>query len=871
LQVYIFSFFKGRGSQINYLQELTPKTKSFLFGALGLTLLAIPYSVYLSALSRNESQEFLYLATGINLVEELVPESLVPVFVVVTFQVLAMLTYSILRIGTSTILAFLGGAFFLTSAQVALVFMSAPLWDMVTYIPLLAITLLAVLMLLIPAWSELPEAKAFYHLSSRVFVGAMIIVTGLLLVASMRGLRQILIGNRSISLNDSQFLFTLILACGLIVFSILLLFYRRRIVGALAYQRETWAMVTITAVMSAMIMVAPLINSRRSYSSSSTLLLMVLILAPLFVPLKRQLKLRAMLSLVLLGTIIVSSLGVGTVTASNAAFYVSSGWQAASQLVAGLNSSSVIMGVPFTDTHLLEFVNQQGLSPLSFLAVLGPMFILVNLNYGYIGVHYLLGGTWLYPEPPVGAAGILWDVRMFLVDSLGMVATVFGLFAIFLVLKSRRRVGLFLLVFTAMIVLIVALSRPQMHQWWFLPIFGVWTMIYCIHIALAWVRGTLKSSTFAIKIGNRAFSVSTGAFAILFRTFLVVSITGLAIFSINLFFNVFEPRVNTLMSKIQDQAQEKSLSGYQGLPWIAVKQTNPASDVGSLLPANRLYEIPKNTTLIRVNVAENCSLSGLDFVLGRGEAGTDDTTRYFVGQSPSNVAYIPVIQVGEQKISRLFIQGKFPACEPSVAVAPVVKGDEPILGWLPTSCRSAPLNTSVCPQALEEKGGTNQLFPPLNFEGYLAPDYPMTVPNGVPGQAVSSISSQVLGPPQHGYTATDIWVSEWRTTSKQDSLRVSGELLRGASIIGVEFDRPNGISSSVPTVEYAVNGSIFNRGESRIEECFAIPSGARYRLFVGAVMDVYSPSWNKIRIQEIGIGSPCGDLIINDQWLPTLS
>jgi len=147
----------------------------------------------------------------------------------------------------------------------------------------------------------------------------------------------------------------------------------------------------------------------------------------------------------------------------------------------------------------------------------------------------------------------------------------------------------------------------------------------------------------------------------------------------------------------------------------------------------------------------------------------------------------------------------------------------------------------------------------------------MTISSGASGQVVSSIASKVLGLPNHGYMAQDIWVSEWQTTSKQYSLRVSGELLRGASIIGVEFHRANGISSSVPAVEYAVNGSIFNRGESRIEECFAIPSGSRYRLFVGAVMDAYSPSWNKIRIQEIGIGSPCGGLINNDQWLPTLS
>ncbi len=845
--------------------------QSFLFGAVSLVLLTIPYSIYLSILSRNESKDFLYLATGVNLLEESVPSFLVPVLVVATFQAVTVLTYSILRIGTSTILAAAGTIIFLTSAQVALVFMSAPLWDMTTYIAPLAIALLALLTVLIPTWSVLPAAEIFYRISSRVFVVAMIFVSAFLLVANARGLRLILIGSRNVSFN-AQFFFTLILACGLLVLSITIIFYRRRIIRALEFRRESSALVTITAVMSAIILVAPLINSRRSYSGASSILLLVLILAPLFLPIKRQLKLRAMLSSVLLATIIASTLGVGAVSPSSFAFYLTSGWQSASQLVAGLHSSSVLAGVHFSDSAIASFVEQQGLGPLEFLWVLGPMFMLVNLNYAYIGVHYLFGGTWLYPEPPVGADGIFWDARMFVVGSLGMLSTVFGVVAIILVLRLHRRIGAFLLSVIAVMVLLIAFSRPQMHQWWIVPIFGVWAMIYCLHIAFAWARGTLSSSTFSIERGTRTISIGTGGLAIFFRTFLVASITAIAIFSVATFSDFVGPRVNTVVSKIQYQAQGKSLDGYSGLPWATVKQSKSLSNGDESLPSDVLFEIPKGTSLIRVDVAENCSLSGWKFALQNEDTiDTTYTTRYFVGESPSNVAYLPVIQTGEQKISRLLLQGKFPACKPSVAVVPVAKGEEPIVGWLPKSCLFVQPDTSVCPPKLEGGGGgrTYQLFPPINFEGYLVPEVPMKTRDSS-GEAASSISAKVLGLGNHGYMAKDVWVSGWKTMPEQDSIRVSGELLRGTSIIGVEFDRPNGISSQVPLVNYAVNGSIFNRGGSRIMECFVIPAGARYRVFIGGVTDVYSPSWNKIRIKEISIGNPCDELSYSEQWLPTL-
>ena len=858
-------------------------THSFLIGGVVVVLLTIPYSFYLSALSRNEAKDFLYLSTGINYrLDESLPNFLVPIIIFATFQMVALLTYSILRVGTSTILAVAGTIIFITSAQFALVFMSAPLWDMVTFVPLLAGVLAALLLVLIPTWSVLPQAEIFYGIRSRIFVAAMIIIVVLLSHQNFRSIKWMLTGT-PMGPNGTQIFVIQSLAFGLLVLSIVVLVVRHRVIHTLAFRQETVTLVVIVSVMCAIFMSVPWITGARSYQGPSALLLLVLVLAPIFSPIRRQLKLRAALSLVLLivlevSTNVVSNLFWG---ASKFMFYMSSGWQSSSQLVAGLDDSSVLMGVPFTDAGIFLFVEQQGLSSLAFLSILGPMFMLVNLNYLFIGIHYLLGGTWLYPEPPVGAVGILWDARMFAVDSIGTLSTVFGVFAVLLLLRFHRRAGLFLLSLILVILALIALSRPQMHQWWFVPIFGVWSMIYCVHLAFSWVRGIRSSPTFSVNLGAHTFSTEMGKWAIFFRTFLAVSVTSISILLIAAVSDFAEPKISTTVSNKQSQAQSDSLAGYSGLPWKTVDQSKLLSDDGPQTPPHVLAEIPKDASLIRVIVVGSCSLSGSKFTLQHVDVfDTVYATHYFVGESPSKVAYLPVIEPtesGEERISSLLLQGGSPVCQPSVATAPVLVGEEPIVGWLPTSCRSEQADESVCPPQLEEGGATQQLFSPFNFEGYLTPEVPMPtrnafgqeVPHDASGQETSSISAKVLGRGGHGYMVKDIWVSEWRSTTEQDSLRVSGKVHRGTSIIGVEFYPPNGISQPIPLVEYAVEGSIFNRGGSLVGECFVIPAGSRYRVFIGGATDLYSPSWNKIDIEEIGIGIPCGELSNSEQWIPT--
>jgi hypothetical protein len=388
---------------------------------------------------------------------------------------------------------------------------------------------------------------------------------------------------------------------------------------------------------------------------------------------------------------------------------------------------------------------------------------------------------------------------------------------------------------------------------------------------------------------HQRYLIGTGKLAISFRILIIISVTLVSIVSMAAFSDFAATKVFTTVSKMQNQSQSETLAGYPGLRWKTVKQSKLLRDEERSSPADRLFKISKDTSLIRVRVADNCSLSNSKFVLqNEGQSDTTKTnvtytTRYFVGASPSKVAYLPVLQKkGQEKTSNLFLQRTTGVCQPSVATVSVVAGEEPIVGWLPTSCRFEQATATACAPQPGQGEATRILFPPMNFEGYLAPEVPDPT-RDFPGkliddgstfasmQDVSSISAKVLGAGKYGYRAKDIWVSEWRSTTEQYSVHVSGEVLRGSSIIGVEFDRPNEMSSPIPQANYRVKGSIFNRGVSQIRECFTIPAGSRYRVFLGGITNLYSPSWNNINIEEIGIGSTCGRPSNGEQWLPTLN
>ena len=850
---------RRRKAFTRYTPSFVQESQTFIIGAVALVILTIPYSIYLTILSRDDAKELLYMATGVNARLETV-DFLVPLIIILTFQAIALLIYSILRLGTSTALAVVGAMVFLTSAQTALVFMSSPLWDMSLAVPLLTCVLLALLIVLIPTWSDSPGPKILHRNTSRIFVISTMVIFFLSLIVMFR--RVALRGSGV----DGNTIFLLV-ACGFFVSSIVILSFRHRIFQALESRRESLLLVTLTAVMTATLLIAPYVNLKRFNQGPTTLILLVLCLAPLFAPIKNGFRLRALSSLILLAGVMIS--GGAATGSSHLAFYMSAGWQSAPQLVSGLDSSSVLIGVPFSDATLAAFVEQQGLGTLGFFLLLAPMFMLVNLNYALIAVHYLIGGTWRYPEPPVGAEGTLWEGRMLFMDSVGMVSSAFVLFAVLLLLWSHRRVGLFLLALLAPIVLLIAFSRPQMHQWWYTSIFGVWAVLYCLNYLLSWIGGRNSSPSVPFRMGTGTWLTEKGSPALFMRTALVILVTGSTMFFLVAFSDLTGPKVSTLVSKMQNQAQEESLRNYSKLSWEAVRKTTNLSYENESALREMQFEIPEEASLIRIDVAGDCSLSNFRFAWQNEEDfATGVGTRYFVGRSPSKTAYLPVIQTGDRANSRLFIQGASRACEANVAVVPVEEGAQPIVGWIPRSCQFEEETTNFCALQIDAVTTTQQLFPAVKFEGYLAPEVPM--PSRLHREKSSSISAKALGFTNQGYAATDIWVSEWRTTIDEDSARISGDILRGTSIVGVEFDTENPNYSKIPSVEYVVHGSIFNRGASRIKGCFTIPAGKRYRIFVGAVTDSYSPSWNSFNINEIQTGSPCSTVNDSEQWIPTL-
>ena len=851
--------------------------RAFVVGVVVLACASAVYAVFLLAVAKGSARDYLYLATGTNALQERGPAFLPPVLEILTFVAVALLVYSLLRLGTSTILALLGAAVFLTSSQVALVFMSAPLWDMITYVaPLLAL-LLALLIVLIPTWSFRADASGYHKAAALMFLVATTLTGLLLLIAIARGARQVLIGARTLGPNDPVLLIQFVLAAILFAAVIAALVTRKRILRLLREHTDTLLLTVLTVAMAATILVAPLINSRRSYSSSASMIMLILAIAPLFVPIKRRLRIRAALTAGLLSAVVVSSLGVGTVTGSSLAFYLTSGWQSTSQLVSGLDGNSMQLGIPLTDGHLVTFVDTQGLSPLAFLATLGSMFLSANLDYVNVGIHYFIEGAWSYPEPPVGVSGILWTARMWIVGGIGVIAAVAAMTAVVLLLVSQRRVALFLLTLIAAIVLLVGLSRPQMHQWWFLPIFGVWAVLYAGRRAVAWIRVTKYCTDRQAAGGIRRFTTKSGPLGIAIQATAVLVFVLAAVVSTEFLAGIVSIRAHAAALRVQDRAASDRLSGYAALPWSTISadegQAEPSTPATTLF---RLYGITSGISLLRVETPGTCGLAGLQFAMKREGVYMDDTQRFFVGDTPSTVAYLPVIPGEGTRISQLTVQGVDPACVPSVQGTRTSPGELPIVAWLPEPC---PSSTSVqnggCPsgaQRSEDAAEAETIEPPHSFQSYVSRDEQMSNESHSVPRRATSVSAAVLGLPYHGYEATDLWVSEWRQSLTDVSVRVTGSVDRGATIVGLEFDQGVGSLALVPLTAYSIDGSIFNRGGVTIAQCFNVPAGVPYRIFVGAITDLYSPSWNNLSLDGTTLATgPCSGNTQSQQWAPTLS
>ena len=830
------------------------------------------YAVFLLTVAKGGARDYLYLATGTNAVEERGPAFLPPVLSVMTFIAVSLLVYSLLMLGTSAILALIGTALFLTSAQVALVFMSAPLWDMVTYVaPLLAL-LLALIVVLLPTWSARLDAADLTRMAARTLVVATTLTAVLVVVALARAAKQLSTGAHQLGRSDPFFLLQVAIAGALLAGLTTAVIMLPRLLRALRARSDVLLLVALSAAMAATIMIAPLINSRRAYSSSASIIMLILATAPLFAPIKGHLRLRAMLTGGLLATLVVSSLGVGTVTPSNLAFYLASGWQSASQLVSGMSGDSAQLGIPFTDGHLVTFVDTQGLAPTAFLETLGPMFFSANLDYASIGIHYLLEGTWSYPEPPVGVAGILWTARMWVVGSLGAVAVVATIVSIVLLLVSQRRAALFLLTLLAAIALLVGLSRPQMHQWWFLPIFGIWAVLYSGRLAVAWIRRPGDDADPSSAGAIRRFTTWPGPTGIALRTVAVLVVLLVAGLSTDVLAGLVGTRAQAAALDLQDRATDERLIDYATLPWRTIPADSPPGPLGISRTLFSSFAIPPDVSLLRVETTGTCGLAGLQFAMRREGLFAGETQRFFVGDTPSTVAYLPVIPGEGSSIGELTVQGADSGCLPTVQAARTSVGDVPIVAWLPARCGSSPAQDGGCPAADAQASGAETIAPPYSFEGYLTPDEPEALDEGAAPRSATSVSAEVLGLPNHGYAARDLWVSEWRQSPTDASVRVTGSVGRGVSSVGLEFDQGVGSLALVPLTEYSIEGSIFNRGESVIAQCFNVPAGVPYRIFVGAITDLYSPSWNDLSLDSMTLAEgPCSSTTRAQQWAPTLS
>jgi hypothetical protein len=862
-----------------------------LFACLAVFLVTGGYAMWLNEGVGPASTGFLYTPTGQNNFWDSLhgprADVLLPIFV---FSFVSVVVFALIRFGTNSVLALVGSLLFMTTAQVGLVFMSSPFWDFANYSPVLIGLFFALMMISIPSWVPRVGDGAIWLM---VVTSVACLVLALGLSGRIPTLLPHLPGR-----------------AGVVTFGVMLLgfcavswvFHNRiRLPFELRLpSTELLAMSALTVGIGAVIVALPVVS--RTGSSSVLPIFLILSLAPLFYRHRRGSLPCWVATIILLATTAVCG---GASPAGGLTFYVTAGWQDAPQLAAGVTGNAVSIGVPFSDGMIGAFLSLQSDRPIDYLTSMIPVFLPTVLSYASIAWNLLSQGVWSYPEPPIGVSGWFWQVRGVLVACLAPLGLIASLAAPAILLRRRRSMGVFLAIMLATMISLVSISRPQGHQWWFLPIFGIWALAYVSRRTVIWLRYEPKGLPRASAYGailvrmtpRRRWSLQQ--LAVLG---LVVVLSGVL--------GALGGQVGRYGADgaraIQAKAADTLLEQYTALPWSPISSTTRSTDTGNSTLGASQYALPMKTSLARVKVFGSCSLEGTQLVL-KSDAQRTDPQRFFAGVTFSQVAYLPVIAKNGTESHTLFYSNPQQGCTPQVDVASIRRGQAPVLAWIPDYTRTqnsadTSIRSTAASPYLEKRADAGETNSPklgslpqslsqvraeptystrertiakgVRFEGYVDAGFYRAI-NPDPHKErflEEELSAQVLGTSDQGYMASDIWVSSPEFSSGERFVRVSGRAQRGSVVVGAAVAQEPGLMG-VPLAQYQVYGSIFNQGSVEFNSCFKLLPNVGYRVFVGVVTDRYGYSWADVEIDSIDVVvQPCQDSPGSlRQWLPSLS
>ena len=740
----------------------------------------------------------------------------------------------------------------MTSAQVILVYLSAPLWDFSTiFLPLA--TVAATVGLLSGGKDQISIVRPY-----KCATACVIIITNLLIIA---------VSYRTVFSFSKRFGTTLV-GLILIVYALLIIIQKRNLFSNY-YVRITNVLLSdrliFIPVITTITLLSPMLG--RGKASASSLVVLLCFMFLLFS--NKDINLFSKIMLIILYLAVVSMLNPGGASYGWITF---SGWQSAPRLVSGVVGSPISYGLPFGDGPMWLANESNSINPVGMLLngmLLNSPF---HLEYMRIGWTLLSEGIWRFSETPIGLeSNMFFQIRHFILSPVRFVSSPLLLLSLLILWRRNRKIGSLVISLLFFLLFMVGISRPQTHSWWFLTFFGLWGVMYAIREivgALKNVYSAIDDVEFWGELPKSLFSalrvsVRKGKQKRRLARYLLLSVAPSLIF-------IGMGAVTSQFQKFQISKLDKA---YESQNWTSVTNTE-------LRP---YYMIDSATNLLKISTNKSCDLSGLrvrypnlDF---DGLQHTDYySTKFYVASTKARVAFLPYF-ASSMPLSKISVSGIDTACQLRINQAHLKVGSYPLVGLLSTRQPTVFATNNI----INENGNSKLdafeiLDSSIEFNGYLPTGgYQAVYREREPIWMNKQISDRIVGRTMQGYQSIDIWRQSLKIESGMTRVLLKGEVSRGVVMFGWASDAKNFGENSEPEFDYQIFGSIFDVSKRRIDLCLKISNQKELReqvkidLFVSSLIDLYSPSWTNFKVDSVIVdGGKCEESKSHQGFLPTL-
>ena len=799
-----------------------------------LTILTLPLGPWLYLILKPKIENALFVQSGTSRLDLVLSNneyvSLISVSLV--YYILVYVTYYILSLGTSKYISLILTLMFVNSGPVLIVFLSSPFYNVLSRLYVL-LSILVITFLLRPLDIWIKTSYLLYMLYSYFFLISFIYF-------------YFIIDSIFRAVFDYSSLITFIIYF-LMWISFLVLRFKLKLKSL---TREEILYLLCISTLILMLLLDYLTGQSRIFN---IFFFIPLFFLSFFTSLKVRIFLKLTVSFILFFTLIYiwivkSGLTIGL------SFYPLTSFQNSSILLDGGPSNPIQLGINFSDTSFAVFSErlQQEKGGLGSLLSLVQIFLPNVLSNLSTNLHIIFQGGFLYFDPVIPFLTISHSYWTYISTILSFISLV----ACFVVpaLLSKINMRLFFLNFILLLVLIFLplVSRLSYHQYWFFPIYGLWAVGFLINFLI-----NKKLNYHHISMNNSLTKFSRN-FRI--EIFMLILFLLYVIFQFGL--------LDNWAKNVQTNQVSALIKSYNNLPNFNLYEQNTSVLSNSSALNRRIFTVPLKTKMINVKSQGSiCSINGLKVLVK--ESSSDVPIRFQITSDVANSLYIPLVSnTSSSQFSLEILQ--FNECYLDVLGVDTTSLENPLFALVETSNNAAVEGGPLRPKThvnrikqsieLDQVRGKSKsrkvivgLDYPLFFEGRIESfGYKsMSSTHDFHRRPESDLSSQVLGLTDQGRFASDIWRSRPTISKFSGSISIKGYVTRGASIIGVTYGENQKYSEFVPFSNHKIIGSSYDTKRKPYEICFPIFEGEIFRVFAGAVVDLYSISWVNQTIESV--------------------